>query len=109
MAEVTISDKAAQNYLSGLTNKIFKILPMKEEGEKSLYTYIKSLRLEIAGCSELPCIFAEDEKFIAILGILQYLNENECDTQTTKREVFKCISLCKKLEKKYGKRGDSRE
>ena len=43
-----------------------------------------------------------DELYLSLLAVLQYLIENDCDTNTVKCEVFKAINICKKLQKKYG-------
>ena len=75
------------NYLGGLVNQFFKILPIKESGEPSLNEFMRYLKY--------------DSMYMALLSILQYLIDNDCDTPVVKREVFKAISICKKLREKY--------
>ena len=41
------------NYFRTLINLFFKILPIKESGESSLDTYMRSLQAELLGCKEL--------------------------------------------------------
>ena len=80
------------NYLSGLVNQFFKILPIKESGEPSLIEFMRSLQIELIGFKELMLELQNDSMYRSLLAILQYLIDNECDTATVKREVFKSIS-----------------
>ena len=67
------------NYFRTLINLFFKILPIKESGESSLDTYMRSLQAE-----------------------LQYLIDNpSCEVSVVKREVFRAISICNKLKSRY--------
>ena len=42
-----------------------------------------------------------DERYLKLIAILQYLIDSDCDVGIVKREVFKSISLCKKLQDLY--------
>lgn len=96
-----IPEQMLGNYLSVLVNQFFKILPIKESGEPSLKEFMKSLQLEMLGCKALMTELENDAMYLSLLSILQYMIDNECETPIVKREVFKSISLCKKLRKKY--------
>lgn len=96
-----ISGEMFRNYLSFLINQFFKILPLKEAGEPTLSTHIRSLLLELVGCSELICRMEDDAMFMRLICTLQYMLDHECDTGTVKREVFKSISILKKLQSQY--------
>lgn len=85
------------NYLGGLVNQFFKILPIKESGEPSLNEFMRSLQVELLGHKGLMRYLKYDSMYMALLSILQYLIDNDCDTPVVKREVFKAISICKKL------------
>ena len=89
------------NYLNGLVNQFFKILPIKESGEPSLNEFMKSLQVELLGFKGLMAEVGNDSMYLTLLSILQYLIENDCDTPVVKREVFKAISVCKKLRSIY--------
>lgn len=90
------------NYLSAMINNFFKILPIKESGERSLDTYMQSLQAELLGCKELVEAIHNDSLFLTLLSILQYLIDNpECEVAVVKREVFHAISICNKLKSKY--------
>ena len=90
------------NYMRSLVNRFFKILPIRESGEDSLETYMRSLQAELLGCKELIVAIHEDPLFMSLLNILQYLIDNpECSLTVVRREVFRAISICNKLKAKY--------
>lgn len=96
-----VSSVMLSNYLSNLVNQFFKILPIRESEEPSLKEYMCSLQLELLGCKELIIELKNDSMYLSLIAILQYLIDEDCDIPTVKREVFKAISICKKLSKKY--------
>lgn len=96
-----ITTTMLDNYLDEMVNKFFKILPMKESNEPSLYEYMSSLQVELIGCEGVIKALHEDARYLTLISILQYLIDNDCEVKVVKREVFKAISLCKKLRKKY--------
>lgn len=99
---VPMSAKMLSEYMRSLVNRFFKILPIRENGEESLGTYMESLQGELLGCRELIIAIHEDPMFVSLLNILQYLIDNpECSLVTVKREVFRAISICNKLKAKY--------
>ena len=90
------------NYFRNLVNRFFKILPIRENNEQSLATYMESLQLEILGCQSLVVDMYDDPDYIILLSILQYLIDNpDSKVQVVKREVFKAISICNKLKARY--------
>lgn len=96
-----VPTEMVDKYLGGLVNQFFKILPIKESGEPSLNEFMRSLQVELLGFKGLMAGIGNDSMYITLLSILQYLIENDCEKPVVKREVFKAISICKKLQKKY--------
>ena len=96
-----MTDQMLENYLDTLVNKFFKILPMKESNEPSLDEYMQSLQVELIGCEGVIDKLHCDAMYLTLIAILQYMIEEECEVRVVKREVFKAISLCKKLRKRY--------
>ncbi len=90
------------NYLKFLIGKFFKILPMKEQKDNTLPIYLDSLLLELSGSRDLIEELKHDGNFIVLLSTLQYFTENpdEC-VDVYRREVFKCISIIKKIKIDY--------
>lgn len=102
IAGVPMDAAMLSGYLRSLVNRFFKILPIREDGESSLDTYMRSLQAELLGCKELILVLNEDPLFVSLLNILQYLIDNpECSVAVVKREVFRAISICNKLKAKY--------
>lgn len=99
---IELPDKVVQKYLKAFIGQFYKILPIKESGEPSLDKYMESLQREMIGCQSLILALNNDELFLSLLAVLQYMIENDCDISTVKCEVFKAINICKKLQKKYG-------
>lgn len=100
----SIPTEMVENYLEWLVNQFFKILPLKEDGEPSLTEFMRSLQVELLGHKSLMLYLQYDSMYMTLLSILQYLidnNSDELDNTVVKREVFKAISICKKLRKKY--------
>ncbi len=94
-----ISDNNINKYLQFLINQFFKILPMKESNEPSLQKYIHNLQRELIGCKEIFPEFYNNELFISLISILEYMINNNPDATTVKSDVFKAISICKKIAK----------
>lgn len=97
-----VATNLLHGYFHNLVNQFFKILPMRENNEASLVTYMKSLQAELIGCKEFIPEMCENSMFLTILSILQYLiNNPESDVKDVKREVFRAISICNKLKSVY--------
>lgn len=99
---VELPAEVIQRHLQSLIGRFYKILPIKESGEPSLNKYMDSLQREMLGCHSLIVALNYDELYLSLLSVLQYLIENDCDTDIVRYEVFKAIDTCKKLQKKYG-------
>lgn len=99
-----------KNYISSLVNHFFKILPIRENGESSLDTYMRSLQAELLGCAELIQAIHDDALFVTLISILQYLIDTpDCPVPVVKREVFRAISICNKLKERYADTCDAKE
>lgn len=103
--KIEVSDELTNNYFKSLINKIYKILPIKESGEPTLYKYIESLLRELIGNKTLIVKLSNDAQYLSLLATLEYLNSNDCEVAVVRTEVFKAISICKKLQKKYCVKG----
>lgn len=100
--DVALSGEILYNYLRRLVNQFFKILPIRENEEDTVVTYMESLQVELLGCDALICSLHEDASFLSLLSILQYLIDHPVSSIAVyKREVFKAISLCNKLKALY--------
>ena len=101
-AGAPIDAEVLHNYFRTLVNHFFKILPIREQNEESLTTYMQSLQAELLGCKGLVSAIQNDASYLTLLSILQYLIDNpECTVREVKREVFRAISICNKLKAQY--------
>lgn len=99
---IPLSSESLDRYLTKLVDLFFKILPIREKQEDSLVTYMKSLQIELVGFNSLVLAIRHDPYFITLLSILQYFIDNpNSEIADVRREVFRAISICNTLRKKY--------
>lgn len=82
-------------YKEKLINRIYKILPLNEEGAGTINTYIHSLLIELFGAYELIETDTRGD-FLIVANTLQGLIQEQ-DHAVIRREVFKCINIVKKI------------
>ena len=63
-----LDESVFQNYFQYMIGKIYKILPMKEEGCKTLTSYLESLKIEMIGSYGLYRQLMEEPQFIMNCG-----------------------------------------
>lgn len=99
---IDIDAKFVEKYFETLVNLFFKILPLRENEEKSLPVYVESLLLEMLGLQNLIVAINHDAMYLSLLSILQYIVDHpECEVAVVRREVFRAISICYKLKSRY--------
>ena len=99
---IPVEAEVIQNYLRNLVNLFYKILPIRESEEVTLVKYMRSFQAELLGCAGLVKMISNDALFLSLVSILQYLIDHPGSSVATyKREVFRAISMCKKLEARY--------
>lgn len=86
-------DKQEYNsYLDGLKNRVYKVLPLKEE-DKEWRKYLSGVMNEIHGLRSL-----KGGDTIVLLANLEFLNE-VCDNHKTFRKtIFECLSTIEKMK-----------
>lgn len=104
---IEIDERFIANYFQTLINSFFKILPIREQGEISLSTYMRSLQMELLGFDNLVYAIDYDSSYMTLLSILQYLIDNpDIPIPDVKREVFRAIRICNRLyDKHFGTSG----
>lgn len=96
-----ISVRMMSDYLDALVNRFYKILPIKESGENTMRPYLDSLLREMIGARELMDFIQDDDRYLSLLAIVQYFINNDVDVAIVRTDVFRAISILKKLQKKY--------
>lgn len=88
------SEESIKKELLRLTNQLWKLIPMRENGEdwnKQLNTVI----IEIAGLGE---IFYSVSQFLQLLSKLEGLLEVETDFDLYRKTVFEAINLLQEIK-----------
>lgn len=96
-----LPDEMLDKYLKRLVGRFFKILPIKESDGGTLADYMRGFQAELLGAGDVVACLHNDEAFLSLVSILQYLIDHECSTKETRREVFNAISICKDLRKRH--------
>lgn len=91
---VIVPETASQANINRLTNQMWKLIPMRENGEKWL-SQIDAIELELLGLKDVYHI--ADEKFIILLSKLKGLKNTEISFELYRNTVFKCISILREL------------
>ena len=88
---VIIPEAAVTANINRLTNQMWKLIPMRENGE-NWQQQIDSILTELLGLQDIYCIV--DEKFVILLSKLKGLKAEEgIMFETYRNTVFKCISI----------------
>lgn len=102
-AGIPVDAAFVSGYFSSLVNRIYKILPIRERSESTLGVYLDSLMLELLGCEQLLTEIRGDPVLLTLLSTVRYLRDNpDLPVAVVRREVFRCISVCKKTAERYG-------
>lgn len=106
-----IPNEYFDNYLDFLVGRVWKILPMTEENNSSLQSYMEGLQRELIGNMNLIESLKYDGYFIILLNKIEYLISGDYSHEICRKEVFECVNIIKKLSERYGllEDGDSDE
>lgn len=87
-------------YLSSTVNNVFKILPLYEEDNVGIETYIESLLFELYGLDKVIDLKHSFE-YLSLLSTLESVRlevaKNDSKKSIIKREVFKSINIIKNM------------
>lgn len=96
-----IPNEYFSNYFNFLIGRVWKILPMSEEGNKNLVKYIESIQRELIGNMNLIEDLKYDGYFITLLNKLEFLANEQSNHDIKRKEIFECIEIIKKISTKY--------
>lgn len=87
-------------YLNSVVNSVFKILPLYEEQNVGVETYVESLLFELDGLQEVVAI-EHSAEYISLMSNLASVKKEvakeDSKKPVVKREVFKCINIIKNM------------
>jgi hypothetical protein len=93
----TIPNQVIISSLQRLTGKVYKILPMKEEGCKTLDEYVSNLLRELINSKELIENLQFEGELFSLISTLEGLTNKEVDLTTYRSDVFKSLGIIKKM------------
>lgn len=93
---IEVSEQAVIKTLDRITNQIFKLLPLREEGGDWL-TPLNNLILEVGGMDRLLNDHAIFFSLICKMEALTVLTEED-DYFAFRKIIFECLSLIKQLK-----------
>ena len=97
-----ISNITVEISLDSYIDKIFKILPMREEKCPTLTIYIQGLIREFLGNSSLMEGLLYEKDFLSLIGTLENLIDDDLPFDEFRSDVFKSITIVKKMKKNIG-------
>lgn len=83
-------------YKDILINRVFKILPLKEENYSTVNEHIDSVSSEIFGFSAICNNLSDASKLISVVNLLEHVRV-EIEHKAYRREILKCCNLIKKV------------
>lgn len=100
-------DRLLYCYFERMIGRLYKILPLKQDCEETLPSYIDSLLLQMTGV-DIVANLSDQPYYLSILGVVAYLKDNilSCDHYCVKKQIFGAIKMCQKLMDIY-KGGDA--
>lgn len=93
-------------FLSSLVGKLYKVLPLYEDGGSEVFLYLERLIAELNGAMYTFPELTEEENYISIVNNLNYILHCGCSLVECRRQTFDSISLAKKL-RRGGNYGES--
>ena len=90
--DLALTDKDIESYRKVLINKIYKLLPLKEEG-LDWQKYLESIQLELGGFSRIVGMTPE---LICLLSKLESLYELD-SFALYRKTIFECLNVVDEL------------
>ena len=91
-------------FIHGLTGRIFKMLPLREESDKGemvyLNEYMESLARDVIGAMTTFPELAQYPEYITVVNTIQYLNMEPSEFAVFRKEVFHMLEILNGIDKK---------
>lgn len=94
------------NHLEKLIDKVFKILPLYEDKNLGLLSYVESLIYELNGLDRVFDIRSVDSEYRSLLSTLETIADDAIalgnSVDVIRSEVFKCLSIINTMKDRAG-------
>lgn len=98
-----MDNSLVDQYLERLKSRIFKILPLIEEKNDGIYSYVDSLIFELNGLQYVVKGLNDSANYITILSTLESISDElvmkEKDFKFLRSEILRLVSIVNKLQK----------
>ena len=87
-------------YLESLVNSVFKILPLYEESNVGVKTYVESLLFDLDSYEDVVEVKQGAEYvqlMLTLTSLKKEISKSNSKKAVVKREVFKCINIIKNM------------
>lgn len=91
-----VSNHALKDHYISLSNRIWQLIPLREEKCKTLHDNIDRLNRELSGLVKI--INDADDRIITVMCLLENLKDED-DFKIYKADVFRCCDIVRKLSK----------
>lgn len=89
----SIPSSSLRKYRKSIIDKVWLLIPLKEEGCATLDSYIERTNRELSGM--MNCLVNHEEYILTVMCLLENL-KTEDDFDIYKHDVFRCCELIKK-------------
>lgn len=91
-------------FIRGLTGRIFKMLPLREEADQGnqvyLSEYMESLARDVIGAMTTFPELTEFPEYVTVVNTLQFLNTNDSEFAVFRKEVFHMLAVLNGIDSK---------
>ena len=98
-------------FIRGLTGRIFKMLPLREESDKGsdvyLEEYMQSLARDVIGAMTTFPELVHYPEYITVVNTVQYLNSEPSEFTVFRKEVFHMLEILNGISRKMQTGGDA--
>lgn len=96
-----VPNGCVSGYFEALVGKIYKILPMREDGAEFLQQYVDRKIREMLAFRRLSATVGNDPDFMALLLLMYAVADPNNSIDSVRHDAFEAINLCKVLQHRY--------
>lgn len=89
-----VPSSAFENYRKSIVDRIWLLIPLKEEGCQTIPSYIERLNREL--CGMMKFAVSKNEYIMTVISLLENLR-TETDFATYRHDVLRCCELIAKV------------
>ena len=91
-------------YLEFITNKVFKLLPLKEKTDPELSKHIDNLIIQLVGAMETYPELKSSQRYLSVVNSIYYFQKNEFSVEQCRRKVLNSAAILSNLAEAFKER-----